>query len=225
MPRHTKNQAGASFERHLTLRSAAKTIASANKLTSVPDKPSSPPKPARHLIFRRQIGFEALLALALAGGVILWIFVGRNGSSATAPQVVPVKPVALSASGLRALSATVGQPIYWAGPRPHYLYELKRTGNGYVYIRYLPPGVEAGAPGNNYLVIATYPYRGAFAALEKLAGAQGIQVPGGGLALVDQKTHKSVHLAFPRVSYQVEVFASSPEKALALATSGQVRPA
>jgi hypothetical protein len=57
------------------------------------------------------------------------------------------------------------------------------------------------------------------------AGGQGVQVPGGGLALLDQKTHKSVHLAFPKVSHQVEVFDSSAARALALATPGQVRPA
>jgi hypothetical protein len=50
----------------------------------------------------------------MAGGVILWVFVGRNGSSTTT-HAVPAKPVALSASGLRTLAAVVGQPIYWAG--------------------------------------------------------------------------------------------------------------
>jgi hypothetical protein len=41
---------------------------------------------------------------------------------------------------------------------------------------------------------------------------------------LDQKTHKSVHLAsFPMVICQVEVFDSWPARALALATSGQAR--
>jgi hypothetical protein len=61
--------------------------------------------------------------------------------------------------------------------------------------------------------------------LEKVEGGRGIQVPGGGLALVDEKYPKSVHLAFPNVNYQVEVFDPSPKRALAVATSGQVRPA
>jgi hypothetical protein len=74
-------------------------------------------------------------------------------------------------------------------------------------------------------VIATYPFRVALAALEKQAGGQGMQVPGGGLALVDEKAHKSVHLAFPKVSCQVEVFDSPAARVLALATSGQVQPA
>jgi hypothetical protein len=105
------------------------------------------------------------------------------------------------------------------GPRQDYLYELKRTANGNVYIRC------AGAPGNNYVVIATYPSHGALAAVEKQAGGRGVRVPGTALALLDRKTHKSVHLAFSKVSYHVEVFDSSPGRALALATSGQVRPA
>ena len=193
-------------------------------MASVSDKPSSAPERTRRLSVRRQIGLGALLTLALAVGVIVWVFVGRNNKSST-PHVVSVKPVALSASGLRTLSAVVRQPIYWAGPRKDYLYELKRTDNGNVYIRYLPPGVDAGAPGNNYLVVVTYPAPGAFAALEKEAGGRGVRVAGGGLALVDQKTHKSVHVAFPNVSYEAEVFDPSPAQALALVRSGQVRPA
>jgi hypothetical protein len=172
----------------------------------------------KRLSLRQLIGLGVLLAL-VAGGVLLWVFVGRNNSSTTS-HVAPVTPVALSASGMRTLSAVVGQPIYWAGPRKNFLYELKRTADGNVYIRYLPPGVDACAPGNNYLVIATYPANGALAVLEKQAAGRGVPVPGGGLALVDQKTHKSVHVAFPKVGYQVEVFDLSAARALALATSG-----
>jgi hypothetical protein len=193
-------------------------------LTSASDKPMSPPEPTRRLSLWHQIAFGALAAAALAAGVLLWVFVVRNNESSTL-HVDPIKPVALSASGLRRLSAVVGQPIYWAGPRKHYLYELRRASNGDVFIRYLPPGVDAGAPGNNYLVIATYVLDGALAALAKEAAGQGVRVSGGGLALLDQKTHKSVHLAYPKVNYQVEVFDPSPARALALVTSGQVRPA
>jgi hypothetical protein len=159
------------------------------------------------------------------GGIAAWIVLGRGSSSPEGPRVVPVEPVALSASGLKNLATLVQQPIYWAGPQPNYLYELKRTPEGNVYIRYLPPGVDAGAPGNKYLVVATYPFRGAYAALKDVATGDGIQVPGGGLAVVDKKTSKSVHLAFPKIDYQVEVFDPSPARALAVATSGQVRPA
>jgi hypothetical protein len=125
---------------------------------------------------------------------------------------------------LSKLARLVGQPIYWAGPRRHYLYELERKSNRNVYIRYLPPGVDAGA-GGQYTTIATYPFAGAFGALERVAAGRGIQIPGGGLAVVDETHSTSVHLAFPNVDYQVEVYDPSPARARAVATSGRVRPA
>ena len=196
------------------------------ELTTAPDTSSRPPEPARRLRLGPRTGVGAVIALAVVAGVIAWVVSGRDDNSSTAgPVASTIKPVALNTSGLATLAGTVGQPIYWAGPRTGYLYELSRTDNGNVYIRYLPPGVKAGAKGAKYLIVATYPFSDALAALEKVEGGRGIQVPGGGLALVDEKYPKSVHLAFPNVNFQVEVFDPSPKRALAVATSGQVRPA
>src|SRR5207253_8975722 len=98
--------------------------------------------------------------------VVAWVVIGQVGSSTTnSPSYQPIAPVALSASGLATLAGTVGQPIYWAGPQHGYLYELKRTSDGNVYVRYLPPGVAVGAPGAAYLTVATYPFPGALQAL------------------------------------------------------------
>jgi hypothetical protein len=196
------------------------------QLTSVPGESSRPPEPPRSASRGRRIGLGAVVALVLAGGVIAWVFAGRDSSSPTnGPVAAPIAPVALSASGLGTLAQTVRQPIYWAGPREHYLYELKRTPDKKVYIRYLPPGVDAGVASSKYLIIATYPFVGALDALKSLAGGQGVKLPGGGLALVDEKHPTSVHLAFPNVDYQVEVYDPSPARALAVASSGQVQPA
>jgi hypothetical protein len=41
----------------------------------------------------------------------------------------------------------------------------------------------------------------AFAALEYMAHGHGIRLPGGGLTLVDARTPKSMHVAFPNVGY------------------------
>jgi hypothetical protein len=164
------------------------------------------------------------VALAVVVGVLAWVVFSRGGSSSNTLRVVPVKPIALSVSGLETLAVVVRQPIYWAGPRKNFLYELTRASNGNVYIRYLPPGAGAGAPGSNYLRIATYPVHKALEALKTAAGGRGIGVPGGGLALVDSKSPKSVHLAFPNVEFQAEVFAASPKQALDIATSGEIRP-
>src|SRR5262249_3759002 len=139
-------------------------------------------------------------------------------------QVSPIAPVALSATGLATLAHSVGQPIYWAGPRSHYLYELHRTPDGNVYIRYLPPGVNAGAPGSGYLTVATYPFKDAFKALEDVKGSQHVSLPRGGTALLSPTYKKSIHLAYPNVSYQVEVYDPSAARVLQLVRSGQIRP-
>ena len=171
----------------------------------------------------------ALVLVAIAAVAVWLIF--DDGSSSPKPStqtVSPIAPVALSASGLHTLTATLnkvhGQPIYWAGTKSGDLYELRRTSNGNVYVRYLPRNVKAGSPAASYLTVATYPFTGAYAALQKVAGSNGVAIPGGGIAVVDKKDPKSVHVAYPNVNYQVEVYDPSPATALSVASSGNVRP-
>jgi len=186
---------------------------------------------------RSPVRIGAVVALAVAGGLGAWAIVGNEdtgtssgpdttsattASSTTAAK--PIAPVGLSAKGLRTLSATVSQPIYWAGPKPGYLYELTRTSNGSVFIRYLPPGAKVGSKQAIYLIIATYPFRGALQALKGLPSRPKLTIPGGGLAVIDHKDPKSVHLAYPGINDQVEVYDPSPARALAVAKSGTVRP-
>jgi hypothetical protein len=143
--------------------------------------------------------------LAVGAGVIAWVVIAARDGSSTKVTPNAIKPVGLSASGLATLTRAVGQPIYWAGPQTGYVYELSRLANGSVYVRYLPPGVEVGVKSSGYLIVATYPFPKPLDALKKVSEGRAIRVPGGGLALVDQKTPKSVYLAFPDVDYQVEI--------------------
>lgn len=170
---------------------------------------------------------SAVLAIAVAAGIILWLLVGGSSKNSTpsGPVVQPIAPVALSASGLRTLVRAAGQPIYWSGLKAGYSYELSRTSNGNVYVRYLPAGVKAGAPGAKYLIVATYPFANAYNALKATANGSSIPIPHGGIALVDAKHPKSVHLAYPGVPFQLEVFDPSPALARSVAVSGDVRPA
>jgi hypothetical protein len=167
-------------------------------------------------------------AVAVAAGIIVWAVTGGSSNSKPTSGPVgatPIAPVALSLSGLQTLAKTVPQPIYWAGPKSGYLYELTRTSSGNVYIRYLPHGVHAGAKGSQYLVVATYPYPNAFNALQAVANGRQISVPRGGIGVVDAKDPKSVHIAYPGLSYQIEVYDPSPATARRIAASGAVRPA
>ena len=191
------------------------------------------PDPGRRLP-RMRIG--AAVAVAAGAGLGAWALVGHGGPASSSPSTVaasppaapaatakPIGPVALSAKGLRTLTSSVDQPVYWAGPKAGYLYELTRTSTGTVFIRYLPPGVKAGAKQRKYLIIATYPFVNPVKALKNLAGTH-LVIPGGGVAMVDRVHPQSVHLAYPGVDDQVEIYDPSPARSLRIARSGEVRP-
>ncbi len=188
----------------------------------------SAPAPRKRggVLGRTRVRLGAVIVLAIAAGVIAWVLVGRGSSSpgTAGPVAQPIQPVALSASGLRTLARGVAQPIYWAGPKQGYMYELTRTTAGRVYVRYLPAGVKAGVSGSSYLIVATYPYPNALSALKAVSHGAQITIPGGGVAVVDQKYAKSVHMAYPGVAYQIEVYDPSPAVARSVAVSGDVSP-
>jgi hypothetical protein len=131
---------------------------------------------------------------------------------------------AVSAAALRAFANSLDHPVYWVGPRKHSTYELTQTQSGQVYIRYLPPGVAAGA-SQPYLTVATYRFPGAFGAIQALAKQPhmtSFKLAGGGLAVLDERTPTSIHLAFPGSDYQVEVFDTDARVVRNLISSGRV---
>lgn len=150
-----------------------------DELNPAPEEAPRNAAHARVVVGRPRVLIAAVVVAAAVAGVAAWAIARNSSSDSRARTVQPIAPVALSASGLAALAHTVGQPIYWAGPRSHYLYELHRTPDGNVYIRYLPPGVDAGAQGNGYLTVATYPFKDAFAALRNVKSGEHISIPAG----------------------------------------------
>ena len=177
-----------------------------------------------------RVRLSAVVALAVAAGLIAWAATNRGGNSPSTanptagPRTKGTGPVALSPRGLRTLSRALGQPIYWAGQESGYTYEVTQVSKGKIFVRYLPQGVKVGAKGASYLIVATYSFPKAFNALKAVSKGHEIAIPGNGIAAVDQGYPKSVHLAFPRVNYQVEVYDPSPARARNVATSGDVRP-
>jgi hypothetical protein len=179
----------------------------------------------------------AVIALALVAGFIAWIVIDRSGDdsatttttttpSTTGPAATknPVGPVAVSQKGLSTLVAKLGHPVYWSGPISGDTYELTETSSGNTYVRYLPTGVKAGDKRSTFLIIATYPFPKAYAALKKVAGGKAVKIKGGGIAVVAAGYPKSVHVAYPGVPYQIEVYDPSPRISLKTATSGDVQP-
>jgi len=116
-----------------------------------------------------------------------------------------------SVGDLKRLS-TSASPLYWLGPLAGKKYELTRTPDGRVYVRYLPPGARVGAQ-KPYLTVATYPLVHALAATRvaaRRAGTVRTRFPGGGLAFYSRTKPTSVYVAFPSVDEQIEIFNPSP---------------
>jgi hypothetical protein len=176
---------------------------------------------------RRWVRAGAVVVLAIAAGIGAWLLVRDDEGStatptATTPQATGVGPVAMSRGELASLSRTLDQPIYWAGARRGFTYEVTRTADRKVYVRYLPKGVKVGDSRADYLIVATYPYPRALRALRGVAGKRAVRVRGGASAFVDPTYPKSVHMAFPDADYQIEVFDPSPARARRVALSGDV---
>jgi hypothetical protein len=156
-------------------------------------------------------------AVALVQQGKLTSFGGPKGG-AIAP-----KPKAASPAALKSLAGSLGHPIYWAGPKKGYTYELNRNPNGSLYIRYLPPGVRVGSR-KTYLSVATYPFVGALAGIQRVGKQKGqrtIKLAGGGLAVYNPKNPNDLHLAFPGSNYQVEIY-DPAGKTRQIVASGQI---
>jgi hypothetical protein len=157
----------------------------------------------------------ALGVLALAAGVILWLALRDTGDSSTSDS----SATAVSIDQIASLAASVDHPVFWVGPRGGFTYELTRSSNGAIFIRYLPPGADL-ATNTPYLTVATYPFAGALAALQAVAkrsGSTPVKLSNGGLAVLSSTNPTSVHVAYPRVDYQVEVYDPAPRRAIAAA--------
>jgi hypothetical protein len=168
----------------------------------------------------------AALALgAVAVAILVWLLVRDDGTGRSSPRRATATGVSLEK--LNAIAATVPHPVYWAGAQPGSTYELTRTGDGRIYIRYLPPGTKPGSPRGDFVTVGTYPQHDAFETLKATARAQHaetVPLSDGGLAFQDSKRPTSVYAAYPGSDYQVEVFAPSGDRALELVRKGKLVP-
>jgi hypothetical protein len=195
----------------------------ADSSQGAPSAPSAPSADGESSANNQQIRIAVLVILALVAGVVLWLILGRNDTKAKPkPQNLTkaLGPWALSGNRLHAEALTLGQPMYWAGPKRGVRYEFWRTTNNRIFIRYLPKGVRAGAPGQKYLIIGTYPVSNAYRAVKKLDGS--VKGPGRSVVWVRPNDPRSVLIAWPGVPYEVEVYDPRPANAATVAQSGQV---
>ena len=133
---------------------------------------------------------------------------------------------AISLAGLRALPASLGHPVYWAGPRAGTTYELTKTPDGRVYVRYLTGGARVGSPLPNFLTIGTYVVPNAAAAVRTAAAQPGaIRVPvPGGFGFYNRARPTSVYFAYPGSNVQVETYDPSAAVARQLVETGAIKP-
>ncbi len=191
---------------------------------------------------------QASLAVAAAAGLVAFLAVhaGERSSTAkptggslsptqTAPQpatgstaapaLQPGVPVAVSAAGLKALAASLGHPIYWAGPRVGVTLELTKRGDD-LFLRYLPAGVAVGASSPE-LTVGTYVLANAFrqtAAAAARPDAKRVDLGSTAVGFLHPSRPQSVYFAFPGRDLQIEVYDPDAAAALRLATRGAVRP-
>ena len=177
----------------------------------------------------------AVVAIALAAALLVWLIVRGNEDSpsssttgqTTTTTAAAARPVAATPATLSALADEVGHPVYWVGPRQNRTYELTRTSNGRIFIRYLPPDAEVGNRSARYTIVGTYPVESAHEVLQKLStqpGEKSAPAPGGGLAVYSTSSPSNVYVAYPGSDVQIEVFDPSARRALRLVTSGSVTP-
>jgi hypothetical protein len=166
----------------------------------------------------------AVIALALAAGVVSWLVLRDGGNTSSSPPAQPSGAAAASVAQIQSLAASVGHPVFWLGPKSGFTYELTETSSGKIYIRYLPSGVKVGA-SKPYLTVATYPFPGAYPAIARAAASKGavsVKLTHGGLAVLDGAYPESVQLAYPGVDYQVEVYDPVPRRAMRMVSAGRL---
>ena len=194
------------------------------------EQTDTPPPPAsrrrRPVDFRRpQVRGGAVVAVALLIGFGVWLAVRGGGSSSKSPVPGSATAVPINAGGLRTLASAVGQPIYWAGPRPNLQYELTRSQDGRVWIRYLPLDQKIGEQSTPYLTIGTYPVANAYGATKSVADRKDstlVPVGNGAIAFYSAAHPTSVYLAYRGSNYQVEVFDPSASEARQLVSAGRI---
>lgn len=164
----------------------------------------------------------AIVTIVLVVAFFAWLLLKDDGDGNSGKSAAQ----AASEADLRDLPASTGHPVYWAGPQPGTTYELTKTESGRIFIRYLPAEVQVGDSRPDYLTVATYPYRDAYATLRKLAKKEGAlsRNVSGGIAVSAPNRPESVYLAFRDEDLQVEVYDPSASRARQLAFSGRIRP-
>jgi hypothetical protein len=181
---------------------------------------------------RPKVRLGAVVALAATAAAAAWVFAGRADGPSPPPEPAPAltaaspQPRLVTATELGGVG-TPTAPVYWVGPRSGDSYELTQTTDGRVFVRYLGEPSQLGSPRADFLAVATYAQRDAYAAIvaaAKRPGAIALRPANGGLAVYDRARPTSIFLAYPGGTQQIEVYDPEPAEARRLVESGAVTP-
>jgi hypothetical protein len=177
---------------------------------------------------RPDVRIGAVIAVAALVALVVWLLVRGGGSGSSGQHsAAPIAPEAASPTQIRDLSVEIGRPIYWLGPEQDRIYELQRTAQDRIYVRYLPSGVNVGTKSAAYPLVGTYPVPGAYDVLKSLAktsGESSFTAPRGAIAVYSTSRPTNIYLAYPGSDVQIEVYDPSAAQARSLVTSGRVVP-
>lgn len=169
-----------------------------------------------------------LVALIAAVALVVWVVALRgDGEGGAEAGESAVGPVAMSAQELADFAAEQDHPVYWAGEQPDAAYELTRTETGNVFVRYLDSEDEVGETRPTFLIVGTYPVESAHDLVVAAAEEDGAitdESPDGMLVVSNEAVPTSVYLSSPGSEVQIEVYDPDPERAMEVATSGDVQP-
>jgi hypothetical protein len=184
------------------------------------------PAQARRFGFGAQrFEYGGLAAVGLIAALMVWVAVETTRVSSTA-QAPNTTVTANSVAELESQVAAIRHWVFWVGPRNGVTYELTQQSDGTVRIRYLPRGAAAGSSGS-YLTVATYPFLNPFsviAGIGRQSNATAVHVPGSGVGAYPTSDPSDVHVAYPGVDFQIEVFDPTPGAAPKIVNSGQLTP-
>jgi hypothetical protein len=165
-------------------------------------------------------------AVIAAMTLVLALLPGCGGSdSGSDQQAGSGAAEVVSADSLREASSEGATPIYWAGEQDGTELELSQPDEDRAYVRYLSGDAEAGDKRADFLTVSTYVQPNAVAVLRRQSKRSGGTIghaPGDAIVYFDRDDPRSVYLAYPGSSVEVEVYDPSFERTLKLVNSGQI---
>ena len=163
----------------------------------------------------------AVIAVAVAAGLVVWLVLRNDGSSSSTPDPVPGAH-AMTAAKLATLARSIRHPVFWLGPkrtrrtrspRPgrEDLRPLPAEGGDARRRQAVPDGRDLPVPGLRGDQSRRARRRDDRKARSRRPGRARPGYP------------QSVHLAYPGLDYQVEVYDPTPSRAMRLVSAGRLR--